>query len=236
MLKTVRISSNSKIGPIASTYRAGAHSTYSTCPSTCALNPHGDQGAALIDGRYLAAVRKAVPPGGKAWTYSHFAAALLPVPVYGETVINFSADTIEQAVAAHAIGRAVTLAAARGTQWPRTIQGVRFVQCPEQLAPAGSNFTCSNCGGERGPICAQVDRRHVVVFVAHGTGARLVGDEDEKGGCYAGSGPVAIQWHATRTGGAPDDAQAVRAFARSLPHGSLLRHHIAGDVGRARPA
>ena len=233
MLKTVRISSNRKIGPIASTYRAGAHSTYATCPSTCALNPHGDQGAALIDGHYLLAVRKAVPLGGKAWTYSHFAAHLLPVPVYGETVVNFSADTVEQAVAAHAIGRAVTLAAARHTTWPRTIQGVRFVQCPEQLAPADSGFTCSNCGGKNGPICAQVDRRHVVVFVAHGTGARLVG-EDEAGGCYAGSGHVSLQWHATRTGGAPDDARAVRAFARSLPHGSLLRHHIAGDVGRAR--
>ena len=232
MLKTVRISSNSKIGPIASTYRAGAHSTHATCPAACALNPHGDQGAALIDGRYLAAVRAAVPPGGKAWTYSHFAAALLPVPVYGETVINFSADTVAQAIDAHGIGRAVTLAAARGTQWPRTIQGVRFIQCPEQRAPAGSNFTCANCGGAKGPICAQSDRAHVVVFVAHGTGARLVG-EDEAGGCYAGSGPVAIQWHATRTKGAPDDAQAVRRFARSLPHGSLLRHHIAGDMGRA---
>ena len=233
MLKTVRISSNSKIGPIASTYRAGAHSTYSTCPSTCALNPHGDKGASLIDGRYLAAVRKAVPLGGKAWTYSHFAAHLLPVPVYGETVVNFSADTIAQAIDAHAIGRAVTLAAARGTQWPRMVAGVRFSQCPEQLAPAASGFTCSNCGGAKGPICAQPDRKHVVVFVAHGTGARLVGDEDESGGCYAGSGHVAIQWHATRTAGAPDDAQAVRRFARSLPHGSLLRHHIAGDVGRS---
>jgi len=232
MLKTVRISSNSKIGPIASTYRAGAHSTHATCPSTCALNPHGDTGAALIDGRYLAAVRAAVPPGGRAWTYSHFAAHLLPVPVYGETVINFSADTIQQAVAAHRLGRAVTFAAARGTTWPRTIQGVRFSQCPEQLAPADSGFTCSTCGGARGPICAQVDRAHVVVFVAHGTGARLVGD-DQAGGCYAGSGPVAIQWHATRTAGAPDDAAAVRKFARSLPHGSLLRHHIAGDMGRA---
>ena len=32
--------------------------------------------------------------------------------------------------------------------------------------------------------------------------------------------------------GAPDDAAAVAAFARSLPPGSLLRHHIAGDFGR----
>jgi hypothetical protein len=232
MLKTVRISSNSKIGPIASTYRAGAHNTHGTCPAACALNPHGDKGASLIDGRYLLAVRKAVPLGGKAWTYSHFAAHLLPVPVYGETVINFSADTIAQAIDAHAIGRAVTFAAARGPQWPRTIQGVRFIQCPEQRAPADSGFTCSNCGGARGPICAQPDRRHVVVFVAHGSTSRLVGD-DQAGGCYAGNGPVAIQWHATRTKGAPDDARAVRAFARSLPHGSLLRHHIAGDMGRA---
>jgi hypothetical protein len=44
---------------------------------------------------------------------------------------------------------------------------------------------------------------------------------------------VAIQWRATKTKGAPNDAEAVRAFARSLPAGSMLRHHVVGDMGRA---
>jgi hypothetical protein len=54
---------------------------------------------------------------------------------------------------------------------------------------------------------------------------------DAAGGCYAASGPVAIQWHKTRTTGAPNDAAALREFVRTLPHGSFLRHHIAGDCG-----
>ena len=75
----------------------------------------------------------------------------------------------------------------------------------------------------------------MVVFVAHGSGAKRVGTE-QGGGCYAASGPTAIQWHGTRTKGAANDAQAVRAFARSLPPGSMLRHHVAGDVGREMAA
>jgi hypothetical protein len=46
------------------------------------------------------------------------------------------------------------------------------------------------------------------------------------------TGPVAIQWHKTRTAGAPDDAAELLRFARSLAPGSLLRHHVAGDLGR----
>jgi hypothetical protein len=56
--------------------------------------------------------------------------------------------------------------------------------------------------------------------------------KEEKGGCYAASGPVAIQWHNTRKNGAANDAAALREFVRTLPHGSFLRHHIAGDCGR----
>jgi len=56
---------------------------------------------------------------------------------------------------------------------------------------------------------------------------------DDPGGCYAATGHAAIAWHATRTKGAPDDAGALAAFARALPPGSLLRHHVAGDIGLA---
>jgi hypothetical protein len=84
-----------------------------------------------------------------------------------------------------------------------------------------------------GGHCApEAERDYVIVFAAHGTGARRVGT-DQAGGCYAASGHVAIQWHKTRTAEPTNDAQQLREFAASLPAGSLLRHHVAGDVGRA---
>jgi hypothetical protein len=228
MLKTVKTSANKKTGPIAVTYRAGAHHVFGTCPKTCALNPQGGHAADLIDADYLAALRQAVPRGGQAWTYSHFPAALLPVPAAGETVINASCDTMADALAAVAIGRPATVAAPAGTVWPCTREGVRFVQCPAELA---DNFSCAQCGNGR-PLCARGDRDYVIVFVAHGSGAALVGT-DQAGGCYGTSGPVRLAWNKTRETGAPNDAAAVVGFARSLPPGSLLRHHVVGDLGKA---
>lgn len=229
MLKTVKVSSNSKTGPVAVTYRAGTHNVFGTCPKTCALNPQGEHGADLLDTEYLAAVRQAVPRGGQAWTYSHFPAELLPVPVKGETVINASCDTLEQALAAMAIGRPATLAAPADSAetWPRKIDGVRLVRCPAETSDA---VTCSNCGAGR-PLCARADRTFVVVFVAHGQAARLVGQE-QAGGCYGTGGPVAMQWRATRDKGRSDDAAELLRFAAELPPGSMLRHHVVGDLGR----
>lgn len=228
MIKTVPVSSNRKTGPIAVTYRSGTHETYGSCPKSCALHPKSETGADHIDPEYLAALLDAVPRRGLAWTYSHFAAALLPVAKPGQTVINASCDTVAEAVQAVALGRPAVLAAPADTaeSWPQTVEGVRFHRCPAELAEA---FTCAQCGNGS-PLCARPDRRDVVVFVAHGSGAKKVGTG--KGGCYAAGGPTAIQWHGTRKSGAADDAQAVRAFARSLPAGSMLRHHVAGDIGR----
>ncbi len=229
MLKTVKASSNSKTGPVAVTYRAGTHNVFGTCPKTCGLNPQGQHGADLLDTEYLAAVRQAVPRGGQAWTYSHFPAELLPVPVKGETVINASCDTLEQALAAVAIGRPATLAAPADSAetWPRKVDGVRLVRCPAETSDA---VTCSSCGAGR-PLCARADRNFVVVFVAHGQAARLVG-QAQSGGCYGTGGPVAMQWRATRDKGRPDDAAELLRFAAELPPGSMLRHHVVGDLGR----
>jgi hypothetical protein len=229
-LKTVRESSNSKTGPIAVTYRAGCASTYGTCPSGCGLHPSADQGAQEIDQEYMAALLDAVPAGGQAWTYSHFAPELLPKPAPGKTVINVSADTPDQAVHAWGLGLPVTVTAPVGANLARPVvyKGVRFVQCPEQ---SGHVSSCQTCGNGR-PLCARSERDYIIVFAAHGTGARRVGT-DQAGGCYAASGHVAIQWHKTRTAGPTNDAQQLREFAASLPAGSLLRHHVAGDVGRA---
>jgi phospholipase/carboxylesterase len=81
---------------------------------------------------------------------------------------------------------------------------------------------------------APVQKARIPVFVAHGTGAKKVGT-DCAGGCYAAQGPTAIQWHGTRKSGAANDAAALVQFAKSLAPGSLLRHHIAGDIGQACP-
>lgn len=228
MLKTVTVSGNKKTGPIAVTYRAGSHNVFGTCPKTCALNPQGAHAADLIDAEYLQALRTAVPPNGQAWTYSHFPVALLPVPREGETVINASSDTVGQAIDAVSRGIPAVYAAPAGTEWPQKIDGVRFVRCP---AETSDKVNCANCGGGR-PLCARGDRSYVIVFVAHGSGAKLVGAE-EKGGCYGNGGPVRMQWNATAKGGAPDDAAAIKRFARSLPAGSFLRHHVVGDIGKA---
>ena len=229
MLKTVAVSSNRKTGPIAVTYRSGMHETFGTCPKTCALNPKGELAADIIDADYLAALRKAVPRNGIAWTYSHFSAEALPVPKKGETVINFSADSMRDAVRAAKLGRPAVFAAPKDTaeQWPQISEGIKFIRCPAELS---ETFTCQQCGNGR-PLCAQGERDYVIVFVAHGTGAKKIGTE-EKGGCYAASGPTAIQWHGVKKTGAHNDGHALQAFAKSLPPGSMLRHHVAGDIGR----
>ena len=230
MLKTVPVSSNKKTGPIAVTYRAGVRDTYGTCPKTCGLNPEPGTSTNTIDEEYLSAVLNAVPRNGEAWTYSHFDAALLPVAKPGQTVINASCDTMDDAVRAVELGRPAVVAAPLGTDWSggHEYRGVNFVRCPAELS---DNFTCMQCGNGK-PLCARGDREYVIVFVAHGTGAKKVGT-DCAGGCYAAQGPTAIQWHNTRKKGAANDAQALVQFAKSLPPGSLLRHHIAGDIGRA---
>lgn len=226
MLKTVAITANRKTGPIAVTYRSGTHETYGTCPKSCALHPKSETGSDQLDAEYMAALLDAVPRRGIAWTYSHFAAALLPVAKKNQTVINASCDSTAEAVAAVRLGRPAVLAAPTGTVWPQTINDVRFYRCPAELA---ENFTCAQCGNGS-PLCARPDREDVIVFVAHGTGAKKVGTG--KGGCYAASGPTAIQWHGTKKAKTDNDAAAIKAFAKSLPAGSLLRHHVAGDIGR----
>ena len=232
MLKTVPTTANRKTGPIAVTYRSGTHETYSTCPKSCALHPKSETGSDQIDAEYLAALLDAVPRRGVAWTYSHFAAALLPKAKKGQTVINASCDSLSEAVAAVSLGRPAVFAAPAGSEnsWPSIVAGVRFHRCPAELA---ENFTCAQCGNGS-PLCARADRREVVVFVAHGTGAKKVGTGS--GGCYAASGPTAIQWHGTKKANTPNDAAALRAFAKSLPPGSMLRHHVAGDIGRETSA
>jgi len=227
MLKTVAVSKNQKTGPIAVTYRSGAADVFGTCPKTCGLLPCGKTGAAEMDLDYVRAVVDAVPSQGKAWTYSHFSADQLPLPEEGKTVINASCDSMDEAVRAFSLSRPATVTLPKQNWKSTEYRGVQFVRCPAELS---DTFACNDCGGGN-PICAQPHRDYVVAFFAHGPSAKRVGTGT--GGCYGSSGRVSIQWHHTKDNGAADDAQAVREFARSLPSGSLLRHHVVGDMGAA---
>ena len=229
MLKTVALSSNKKTGPIAVTYRAGEHETYGTCPRSCGLHPKSETGTTLIDADYLSAVYDACPRDGVAWTYSHFAPELLPVPKVGKTTFNASCDDMGEAASAHQSGVPAVYVAQHDSAvlWPAKFNAVKFVRCPAELA---DNFTCQQCGNGS-PLCSRgtTERDYVIVFVGHGTGKKRIGTGT--GGCYAASGPTAIQWHNTKKTGLANDADAVRGFAKSLPRRSFLRHHVAGDVG-----
>lgn len=228
MLKTIAVSGNKKTGPIAVTYRSGMHQTYATCPKTCNLHPRSETGAADIDQEYLDAIYNAVPRKGKAWTYSHFHFSKLPKPQANKTVINASCDTIEDAIEAANAGHPAVYAAPQGTEdkWPAKINNVKLLRCPAELS---DDFDCNRCGdGE--PLCARGDRTFVVVFVAHGIGAKRVGT-DKAGGCYAANGPTAIHWANSKKKNDGNDSKNILEFAKSLPMGSYLRHHVAGDIG-----
>ena len=68
-------------------------------------------------------------------------------PKNGETVFNYSADDMREAVRAVEMGRPAVYAAPKDTaeQWPRTFQGVKFVRCPAELSLARKRWRCSRC-------------------------------------------------------------------------------------------
>lgn len=231
MLKVVNSSGAIKLGPIAATYRAGEGNMYATCPATCPLlKEHYAPGASReIDQAYLAGLVSAVPNRGFSWTYSHFPFAQLPTSEPRTTVINFSADTIEAAMEAMAVGvPSVYTAPANDKDWPRKVDGRRFVRCPAETV---SKVTCRSCGGGR-PLCARGERDYVVVFTAHGIYAKRIGSI-ERGGRYADAGPhTRIAWRATAQGKGAVIADAdLGRWVRTLPPGTLLRHHVAGGIG-----
>jgi hypothetical protein len=107
----------------------------------------------------------------------------------------------------------------------------RGVRCPAELR----DISCVNCGNGR-PLCARPERDYFVIFTAHGAAKRKAGDNADPGGCYAGGGNVALHWRglASKAEPAETDAEQHKRFARSLPPGSILRPHIAGDMGRVK--
>ena len=231
MLKTVETSRAQKTKGLAVTYRAGSQEKFGTCPVSCELNPSGC-GASKIDQEYLNALSLAVPTKGVAFTYSHFS------PIHwikkngpGKTVINYSAKTAT--LAAKYLKMAVpTVATVALDFWNgrKSVDsdGARFVRCPAEYLP---KFGCAQCGNGD-PLCARLERDYVIGFTAHGVHKRKAANPDDPGGCYASGGNVLLHWEATADQSQDEsDADKVTRFAKSLAPRTILRHHIAGDIG-----
>jgi hypothetical protein len=108
------------------------------------------------------------------------------------------------------------------------VGGVKFVRCPAEYREEAN---CSNCGGSRAPLCARGSREYVIKFTAHGNQHKKVGGS-EQGGCYGSGGPVAIQWRNTMTATQElSDIDKLESWVRTLPAGSMIRHHVVGDLG-----
>ncbi len=233
MITMQRISANTKTGPVATSYRAG-DAMFGTCPTTCALRPTDATSAKSVDYSYFDALLAAVPRDGLAFTYTHFRprlwfarwfkrmAARLPT-----TVVNASHDTERAAARALQNGIPSVVAVPFNPEPPKTWRkhGARFVRCPAEY----SAITCASCGGGK-PLCARPWRDYVIAFFAHGAARKRVGT-DQSGGCYASGGNVALHWRKLSLKPREDDAARLSAFVETLPRGSVMRHHIAGDIG-----
>jgi hypothetical protein len=235
MLKTVENSQATKTRGIAVTYRAGERAAYGTCPLSCEMNCSGT-GSQKINAEYFAALLSAVPRRGKAFTYSHFAwplwSHLSNKTTIGQTVVNYSAKTLASAaMASHVVPTVVVLAPDQWENGKHTAadSGERVVRCPAEYL---DRFSCADCGNGE-PLCARADRTFIVGFTAHGSSKRKAADPDTRGGCYANGGHVRIHWDATANGDqlGESDADKLSRFASGLRAGSILRHHVAGDIG-----
>jgi len=228
MIKLINNSTNKKTGAIATTYRAGGRDVFSTCPNTCPLKPVEKHGSNKIDQVYLKALKKAVVRGGQSWTYSHFKD--IPANNKNETVINQSTDTIKDALESYQAGKeTVFTAPASMADKMDNLDGVRFVRCPAEY---NEKMNCRNCGSGR-PLCARLKRNYIIKFVAHGNQKKKIGVNGFKGGCYANSGHTRFAWQDTqkRNKSSYTDAERLAGWVKTLPHGTFIRHHIAGDIG-----
>jgi len=246
MLKTVETSRAEKTKGIAVTYRAGNGEKYGTCPAACKMNCSG-KGSQDIDADYFDALLDAVPTKGQSFTYTHFgwhlwADKLKP----GKTVVNYSADTlVGAAAAARVVPTVVVLPESEWENGKKTsaplfgrtnnrgdfIQTDRIpvVRCPAEYR---EGFSCRDCGNGD-PLCARLNRNFIIGFTAHGAAKKKAADPETRGGCYADGGNVRLHWVATSNHAQPDetDGEKLKRFAKSLPPRSIIRHHVAGDIG-----
>ena len=232
MLKTVLNSGADKTQGLAVTYRSGGYNQFGTCPTTCSLNPLKDNKIEKLDTEYLETIVNTIPKKGISFTYTHFNLDKLENLKLIEDIkynkkkatINRSADTIEQALEYYNndYDTVVVLPYTEKPDKHFTKDGVKFVRC---IAEYNKKINCSNCN-----LCADKQRKFVVVFYAHGSKKKKIGLE--KGGCYGANGRTNIHWIATqKQEQIESDTKKLKSFIKSLPHGKKLRHHIVGDIG-----
>ena len=236
MINTVENSRAKKTAGLAVTYRAASGDMYGTCPDTCPLKPTTTL-THDIDRDYESAVRRAVPSKGAAFLFTHFDPAQWAEQNTGapnQTVFNHSADTLADA-ARHIRNGAASVAVVPADYWNgrdsakvTDAGGVKMVRCPNET----TGIDCANCGNGT-PLCARPNRDHGIVFTAHGASKRKAGDNATAGGCYAGGGNVALHWRhlSERNEITESDAAHIKRFATGLAPRTILRHHIAGDIG-----
>jgi hypothetical protein len=240
MLKVVKKSQAFKTTDCAITYRSGDNDVFGTCPKICPLNPNQTVSTGQVDWDYLDAVLDATVRGGRSWTYSHFKFEDISFKqnkrfyfnfLYRirdskyHTTINRSTDDIDEAVAVHNKGypTVVTLSD-KNVSKNFVHKEVKFVRC---LAEYNEKVGCINCD-----LCARKNRDFVIVFYGHGSQKKLVGEE-EQGGCYGTGGKVRLHWeHTKNVSQSLNDINKLKQFVQELPYGTILRHHIVGDVGK----
>lgn len=243
MLRTVEISRAKKTKGIAVTYRAGRGDKFGTCPPSCSLNDSG-KGAKEIDWPYFDALLDAVPRKGVSFTYTHFDwRDWFRKQKRDKTVINYSADNLHDATIA--AGAVPTVTVVSEAQWqgkksfsveleieyarddvPNETRAV--VRCPAEYR----DISCAQCGdGE--PFCARLNRKFIIGFTAHGPNKRKAADETTQGGCYAAQGNCRIWWQDTAESEQIEtDGEKLMRFVSGLPPRSVIRHHVAGDIGK----
>ena len=251
MLKVVKKSQALKTTDCAVTYRSGNDDVFGTCPKHCALNPNSTMSTNRIDWDYLDAVLDAKVQGGRSWTYSHFKFEDISLKqnrnfhfnyLYRirdskqHTTVNRSTDNVNDAVAVHNKGYPTTVTLSdKNVRKHFVHKEIKFVRCPSEY---NKKVGCINCD-----LCARKDRNFVIVFHAHGSKKDLVGNE-EQGGCYGTFGRVRLQWEHTRknvsqlqqkiVSQSQQDINTLNNFVQELPYGTVLRHHIVGDIGKEK--
>lgn len=231
MIKTTAQSHNKKTGGVAVTTRAGAGNEYGTCPVDCKFNDSGK--GSKIDYVYLKALINAVPKRGIGFTFSHFPIdQWIDYLIKGKTVINHSATFEELPKSIKRVPTVHTVSAKfwdhRKNKKSEIVNGVKSVRCPAEYR---DEIQCVNCGGGV-PLCAIPDRKFAILFTAHGNRKRVASNANQRGGCYAGSWPTSKHWRDTsKQSQKESDAETLKKFVSKLPPRTIIRHHVAGDIG-----
>ena len=221
-------SRNAKVGGIATTTRSGNYpNVFGTCPDDCPLNQSEFKGTPEIDKDYALALSNAVPYNGISWTYTHFNWSQwfkdFNFNKSSKTVLNFSAKSWAEALDSFQNKIPTVFNIVNPSKWVKIKRKIVAVWCPAEY---NEKINCSNCGGRKGPLCARPNRSFIILFKQK---------KWKKIPCYAYNGMVRSQWIKTAkeaTHCRDKDSKLLLGWIKSLPIGSMVRHHIAGDIGK----